>query len=69
MQTEKPQQINSDTHAFKEVLRLRRSCHGSLETPVSDEIITSVFEDAQLAPPNCNTQPWDPISRNVIFHQ
>ena len=47
------------TFTFNEVLRLRKSCRGFLETPVPDETITSVLEDAALAPSNCNTQPWE----------
>jgi nitroreductase len=59
MQRETPEQIMPNTHAFKEVLRLRKSCRGFLDTPVPDELITSVLEDAKLAPSNCNTQPWE----------
>jgi nitroreductase len=44
---------------FHDVVRLRKSCRGFLETPVPNNIITSVLEDAQLAPSNCNTQPWE----------
>jgi nitroreductase len=43
---------------FNEVVRLRKSCRGFLATPVPADIITSVLEDAQQAPSNCNTQPW-----------
>ncbi len=43
---------------FNEVVRLRKSCRGFLPTSVPAEIITSVLEDAQQAPSNCNTQPW-----------
>jgi nitroreductase len=43
---------------FREVIRSRRSCRGFLATPVSESIIKSVLADAQLAPSNCNTQPW-----------
>lgn len=44
---------------FGEVLRLRKSCRGFLDTPVNEDIITSVLDDAKLAPSNCNTQPWE----------
>lgn len=43
---------------FNKIVRLRKSCRGFLPTPVHTEIITSVLEDAQQAPSNCNTQPW-----------
>jgi len=55
----KLEEIQQGTPTFKEVLRLRQSCRGFLETPVPDDMITSVLEDAQLAPSNCNTQPWE----------
>lgn len=48
---------------FNEVVRLRKSCRGFLANPVPAEIITSVLEDAQQAPSNCNTQPW---SRHIV---
>ncbi len=57
MQTLK--QIKPNTDAFKEVLRLRKSCRGFLDTPVPEPTVTSVLEDALLAPSNCNTQPWE----------
>ena len=59
MQIETLGQVKPNTHAFKEVLRLRRSCRGFLDTAVPDHMITSILEDAQLAPSNCNTQPWE----------
>lgn len=59
MQREILEQIQPDTYTFKEVLRLRKSCRGFLDTPVPANIITSVLEDAQLSPSNCNTQPWE----------
>jgi len=55
----KLEEIQQGTPTFKEVLRLRQSCRCFLETPVPDDMITSVLEDAQLAPSNCNTQPWE----------
>jgi len=44
---------------FNKVVRLRKSCRGFLSTPVPNKLITSVLEDAQQAPSNCNTQPWN----------
>jgi len=52
-------EIQPSTYTFKELLSSRKSCRGFLETPVQDHIITSVLEDARLAPSNCNTQPWE----------
>ena len=59
MQTGTIDTIQPDTYTFKEVLHARRSCRGFLETAVPNDVITSVLEDAQLAPSNCNTQPWE----------
>lgn len=43
---------------FTKVVESRRSVRGFLSTPVNDVLLTSVFELAQRAPSNCNTQPW-----------
>lgn len=51
--------MQQSNFTFQEVLRLRKSCRGFLETKVPDDLITSVLEDAHLAPSNCNTQPWE----------
>jgi nitroreductase len=47
------------TLSFSETVRLRRSYRGFLNTPVPDAIIREVLADAQCAPSNCNTQPWN----------
>jgi len=36
----------------------RRSVRGFLPKPVPEETLREVFEQAQQAPSNCNTQPW-----------
>lgn len=36
----------------------RHSARSFLSTPVPDAVVRSVLEDAQRAPSNCNTQPW-----------
>ncbi|HUD94719.1 nitroreductase [Sphingobium sp.] len=43
---------------FQDVLRERHSVRSFLPDPVPEAVIRSVLEDAQLAPSNCNTQPW-----------
>lgn len=43
---------------FAELLHLRRSVRGFTPQPVPENIIRKVFELAQLAPSNCNVQPW-----------
>jgi nitroreductase len=48
-----------NTALFHDVVRGRHSVRDFLPTPVSDEKIHFVLEDAQRSPSNCNTQPWD----------
>ena len=51
--------ILGTTKSFEETVRTRRSYRGFLRTPVPDAILKDVLEDAQRAPSNCNTQPWN----------
>ncbi|WP_242388141.1 nitroreductase [Kosakonia cowanii] len=44
--------------AFDETVRQRTSVRAFLPTPLTDEQIHAVLQDAQYAPSNCNTQPW-----------
>lgn len=48
-----------ETLSFKEATRARRSIRGFLDKPVPESLIREVLEDAQHAPSNCNTQPWN----------
>ena len=48
----------NNNQALKQLLKQRRSVRSYLETPVDEELLRSIFSDAQLAPSNCNTQPW-----------
>jgi nitroreductase len=59
MQRETLEHLKPSTYIFKDILLSRKSCRGFLTKPVQSEIITSALEDAQLAPSNCNTQPWE----------
>lgn len=45
--------------SFTDATRVRRSIRGFLDKPVPENIIREVLEDAQYAPSNCNTQPWN----------
>lgn len=49
----------ADLLSFEDTVRARRSIRGFLDMPVPDDIIQRVLEDAQHAPSNCNTQPWN----------
>lgn len=44
--------------SFEEALRQRRSVRGFTDRPVPDDVMREVFSLAQLAPSNCNIQPW-----------
>lgn len=44
--------------AFAEVVRARRSVRGFKPEAVPEAVLKQVFELAQWAPSNCNTQPW-----------
>ena len=46
------------TLTFSDTVRARRSIRQFLPTPLSDQTIRDVLEEAQLAPSNCNTQIW-----------
>ncbi|MBU8691193.1 nitroreductase [Priestia megaterium] len=46
-------------NSFQKVIRERRSVRKFLPTPLKEEVIRAVLEDAQFSPSNCNTQPWD----------
>ncbi len=48
----------SEVASFHNVVRARHSIRGFRADSVRDSILRSVFEEAQLAPSNCNTQPW-----------
>lgn len=50
--------MNPESLSLAEALRQRRSVRGFLDKPVPDEVLRDVFELAQLAPSNCNIQPW-----------
>lgn len=43
---------------FDALMRERRSSRGFLPDPVPEAVLRRVFETAQLAPSNCNVQPW-----------
>ena len=47
------------TLSFEEAARARRSIRGFLDQAVPDSVVRKVLEDAQQAPSNCNTQPWN----------
>lgn len=44
--------------SFEQVLSGRKSIRGFLPEPVPEKTLSAIFELAQAAPSNCNTQPW-----------
>jgi nitroreductase len=51
--------ISADLLPFEDAVRTRRSIRGFLDQPVPENVIRAVLDDAQFAPSNCNTQPWN----------
>jgi len=50
--------MDDRTRIFDETVAARRSVRAFLPQPVDADTLESVFEVAQRAPSNCNTQPW-----------
>lgn len=48
----------ADTPTFAQVVTQRHSARAFTGESVAPQVIRAVLEDAQLAPSNCNTQPW-----------
>jgi hypothetical protein len=44
--------------SLEQCIRQRRSVRGYLPDLVPDDMLQNIFELAQLAPSNCNVQPW-----------
>ncbi|UHD44102.1 nitroreductase [Aureimonas altamirensis] len=45
--------------SFQDVVRSRHSVRGFLPDPIPRDILDGILEEAQRAPSNCNTQPWN----------
>ncbi|MEX0604520.1 MAG: nitroreductase [Marinobacter sp.] len=50
--------MTTPTMTLVDAITTRRSVRGFLPEPVSDDVLTSIFELARTSPSNCNTQPW-----------
>lgn len=50
--------IDQQTAAFKQLTYSRRSIRGFLPDRLDQAVLDSIFETANTAPSNCNTQPW-----------
>lgn len=46
------------SEAIDTLMRERRSVRGFRPDPIPDATLRKIFETAQLAPSNCNVQPW-----------
>jgi len=49
---------DEQTAAFKQLTYSRRSIRGFLADRLDQAVMDSIFETANTAPSNCNTQPW-----------
>ncbi|MBB5696192.1 nitroreductase [Muricoccus pecuniae] len=47
------------TPSFQDVVRSRHSARGFLPSPIPRDTLEDILQDAQCAPSNCNTQPWN----------
>ena len=57
--SDEAQRINDDPAAdLITSIYARHSVRGYLDKPVSQEMLDRIFEIAQMAPSNCNVQPW-----------
>lgn len=50
--------MTDEARIFDEIVLRRRSLRAFLPRPVPPETLQRIFEVAQRAPSNCNTQPW-----------
>lgn len=50
--------MSEQARAFADIVLARRSLRAFLPRPVSSETLQTIFQLAQRAPSNCNTQPW-----------
>jgi nitroreductase len=44
---------------FQDIVRSRHSTRGFLPSPIPGDTLEDILRDAQSAPSNCNTQPWN----------
>jgi nitroreductase len=69
---------SAESMSLAEALRQRRSVRGYRPDPVPEAVLEEVFGLAQLAPSNCNIQPWkvfvasgamrDELRRRMVEH-
>jgi hypothetical protein len=53
--------ISKPNMSLADAISQRRSVRGFLPEPVPESTMRAVFEQAQKAPSNCNTQPWSVV--------
>jgi hypothetical protein len=49
----------SEALSFQDAIRSRHSVRGFLPAPIPRNVLGEIFQEAQRAPSNCNTQPWN----------
>jgi hypothetical protein len=50
--------LQTTSMSLEQLLDARRAVRGYLPDPVDEALLRRIFETAQRAPSNCNTQPW-----------
>jgi nitroreductase len=55
----KAREKTDSTLSFAKTVRARRAVRQLLTTPLDEETLRAVLEEAQYAPSNCNTQIWN----------
>ncbi|MFT5888696.1 MAG: nitroreductase [Zhongshania sp.] len=50
--------MTNSADVFKKIVNQRRSVRAYLPEPIPQQTLESIFNAAQGAPSNCNTQPW-----------
>jgi nitroreductase len=51
--------MTSEALSFQDSVRARHSVRGFLPAPIPRNILEEILQEAQRAPSNCNTQPWN----------
>lgn len=50
--------MSTPVRSFQDVVLARHSIRGFLPTPVPQDALRQMLQEAQCTPSNCNTQPW-----------
>lgn len=51
--------MSSTVSTFQDIVRSRHSLRAFMSSPIPPEVLEDILQEAQCAPSNCNTQPWN----------